>query len=118
MRAALLTLAVIASELTTPVANRVPELNVQKLCKMRSAGDKLMRQPESQSVTDCVREEGDAKQELIKIWEKTDSSIRARCESEAIALGTRSYLDLLSCLQMADDIKSAGKGTTQNRLKK
>ncbi len=118
MRAALLTLAVISSQLTTPVANRVPELNVEKLCKLRSAQDKIMRQPESQSVADCVREETDAKQDLIKIWEKTDGSIRARCVNEAIVLGTRSYLDFLSCLQITDDTKSAAKETKQNRAKK
>jgi hypothetical protein len=118
MRAALLTLAVIGSQLATSVAERVPELNVEKLCKQRSAQDKIMRQPESQSVADCVREEADAKQELIKIWEKTDRSIRARCENEATVLGTRSYLDFLACLQMADDMKSAGKATNQNPTKK
>jgi hypothetical protein len=118
MRAALLTLAVIGSQLTTPIAARLPELNVEKLCKLRSAGDKLMREPESQSVADCVREEADAKRELIKIWEKTDSSIRARCDAEAIVLGTRSYLDLLSCLQLANDLKSATKETNQKRTRK
>jgi hypothetical protein len=118
MRAALLALAVIGCQLTTQVAGRLPELNVDKLCKLRSAGDKLMRQPESQSVADCVRDEADAKQELIKIWAQTDSSIRARCLDEAAVLGTRSYLDFLSCLQIADDIKSAGKATNQNQIRK
>ncbi len=118
MRAALLTLAVIGSQLTTAIAGRLPELNVEKLCKQRSAEDKIMREPESQSVADCVREETDAKQELTKIWANTDGSIRARCEHEAIALGTRRYLDLLSCLQIADDTKSVGKETKQNRARK
>ena len=118
MRAALLTLTVIASQLTTPVATRVPELNVEKLCKSRSADDKIMREPESQSVADCVREEADAKQELTKIWAETDSLIRARCDAEAVVLGTQSYLDLLACLQLANDIKSFTKGTGQDRLRK
>jgi hypothetical protein len=111
MKATLLTLAVLSSQLTTAVATRLPELKVERLCKLRSADDKIMRQPESQSVTDCVREEADAKQELIKIWASTDSAVRARCQGEAAVLGTRSYLDYLSCLQMADDLKSAAKDT-------
>jgi hypothetical protein len=118
MRAALLTFAVLGSQLTIPIAERLPELNVEKLCKFRSAGDKLMRQPESQSVPDCVRDETTAKQDLIKIWGQTDSSIRARCLGEAAVLGTRSYLDFLSCLQLADDTKSAAKATNQNRTRK
>ena len=118
MRAALLTLTVIASQLTTPVATRVPELNVEKLCKLRSEDDKIMREPKPQSVADCVREEADVKQELTKIWAETDSSIRARCEGEAVMLGTRSYLDLLACLQLAKDIRAFTKGTGQDRLRK
>ena len=118
MRLALLTLAVIASHFMTSASLRVPDLNVEKLCKSRSAVDKMMREPETQSVADCVREQAEAKQELSKIWAQTDSSIRDRCEREAIALGTPGYLDLLNCLQMAEDIKSSGKGANQNRTKK
>jgi len=117
MRAALLTLAIIGSQLTTPVAKRVPELNVEKLCELRAADDKIMREPQSQSVADCVREEADAKRELIKIWSETDGLIRDRCVSEAVALGTKSYLDLLSCLLIANDTESAVK-ETKNRTKK
>jgi hypothetical protein len=115
MRAALLTLAVIGSQLTTPVSERVPDINVQKLCKSRQAADKTMREPEPRSVTDCVREENDAKQELVKIWAKSDSVMRDRCEDEAVALGTRTYLDLLTCLQIADDTRPAGKGRAKSK---
>jgi hypothetical protein len=118
MKAAVLTLAVLGSQLTTPIATRLPELNTGKVCKLRSADDKIMRQPESQSMADCVREETEAKQELIKIWPTTDSAIRARCQGEAVVLGTRSYLDFLACLQMADDLKSAAKDTSQSKTRK
>jgi hypothetical protein len=64
-----------------------------------------MRFPELQSVADCVHEETDAKQNLRTLWGTTPGSIRARCESDAVALGTRTYLDLLTCIQMADDVK-------------
>jgi hypothetical protein len=105
MKAALLSLALFGTGLMTPVSDRVPELNVDALCKARSAEDKLMRFPELQSVADCVHEETDAKQNLRTLWGTTPGSIRARCESDAVALGTRTYLDLLTCIQMADDVK-------------
>ncbi len=110
MKAALLTLAVIGSELVRPASQQVPEINVDKMCKSSSADAKIMGQREPRSVPDCVREENEAKQELVKIWGTADSAIRDRCQSEAIALGTRTYLDLLSCLQIADDTRSASKG--------
>ena len=110
MRSALLTLAVMGSQLTTPVSYRVPDVNVERLCKSRSADNKIMHEPDSQSVADCVREEAGAKQDLTKIWTQTDRLIRDRCVAEAAALGTGGYIDLLSCLQMADDIRPGVRG--------
>ena len=40
MKVALLSLAIFGTELMTPVSDRVPELNVDALCKARSADDK------------------------------------------------------------------------------
>jgi hypothetical protein len=77
-----------------------------------------MREPEHQKVPDCVREEGDAKQDLLRIWSTADRSIRARCVGEAGALGTRSYLDFLACLQMTADIDGAAKQGKRNRAGK
>jgi hypothetical protein len=118
MKAPLLMVTVIGSQLTAAAASGPPELNVERLCKARSASDRLMREPEHQKVPDCIREEGDAKQDLVKMWSKTDRSIRARCVSEAVALGTRSYLDFLACLQLTDDIRSAEKESNGNRTRK
>ena len=128
MRAALLMLATIGSQLMMPIAmapaataaeaKRVPDLNMQKLCKRRSADDRIMREPQSQSVAECVREENAAKQDLTSMWADVAGSIRDRCESEAIALDTRSYLDLRACLQIADDIRASQKAANQNRMRK
>lgn len=128
MRAALLMLATIGAQLMMPIAmapvataagaKRVPDLDLQKLCKRRSADDRIMREPQSQSAADCVREEKAAKQDLTAIWAETNGSIRDRCESEAIALDTRSYLDLLACLQITDDIRASQKAANQNRTRK
>lgn len=123
MNAALLSLALLGTPLLTPVSDRFPQLNVEALCKGRSAADKFMKLPESQSVADCVRDETDARQRLGPVWGSASLSIRARCQSEAAELGTRSYLDLLTCIQMAEDIKSQStpsptKGMSKNRSTK
>jgi hypothetical protein len=36
-------------------------------------------------------------------------SMRNQCESDARSLGTTGYLDLLTCVQMTEDIKSDSK---------
>jgi hypothetical protein len=119
MKVALLSLALFGTELMTPVSDRVPELNVDALCKARSADDKIMQLSVSQSVEDCMRDEKAAKQQLSTVWGSTFRPIRDRCESEVLfSLGTRSYLDLISCIQIGDDTRSvspATKGTSKNR---
>jgi hypothetical protein len=119
MKVALLSLAVFGTELMIPVSDRVPELNVDALCKARSADDKKMQISEMESVEDCVLDEKAAKQQLSTVWGSTSRPIRDRCKGEVLfSLGTRSYLDLISCIQIADDTKSvspATKGTSKNR---
>ena len=121
MKVALLSLALFGTELTTPISDRVPELRVEALCKARSAGYKLMRLPELESVADCVQDEKTAKQRLSTVWGTTSRPVRDRCVSEVLfSLGTRSYLDLLSCIQIAEDTKSTSpasalSGANQHR---
>ena len=106
MKVALLSLAVFGAQLTTPASDRLPELNVDAICKARSAEAKLMRIAETRSVAECVSDERDAKRELDTVWGSTSAPIRNQCESDGIILGTRSYLDLISCIQIANDTKS------------
>jgi hypothetical protein len=105
MKAMLLSLAILGAQLTVAVADNVPRIRVEALCKARSAADKMMDLPESQRVADCVQDEKTSKEKLDTLWNATASRVRARCKSDAIELGTLSYLDLLTCIQMADDVK-------------
>ena len=106
MKVAVLSLALVGAHITTPVSGRMPDLNVEALCKARSADAKLMKFTEAQNVADCIRDEKDAKQQLDGIWPLTPASVRARCISESIALGTRGYLDLVTCIQIDTGTKS------------
>jgi hypothetical protein len=118
MKVALLSLAVLGTQLTTPASDRLPQLNADALCRARSAEAKLMGMADSRSVAECVDEENDAKRELNAIWGSTSRSVRNVCESDAIALGTRGYLDLLACIYIAADTKSASTGAVSGASKK
>jgi hypothetical protein len=95
-----------------PVFGRMPELSVQAICKARLADARMLRSPPDQSMADCMRDEEAQKQMLNKVWASYAVSIRNRCVSDARALGTTSYLEILSCIQMSDDLKSTSHNET------
>ena len=94
---------------------QVPELNVKATCKTRLADARMVRSPPDQSMTDCMRDEESAKQQLDKLWTSTPVSIRNRCESDTRSLGMRSYLDVLSCIYIAVDSKPVPKKDAEKR---
>jgi hypothetical protein len=118
MMAVLLSLALLGVQMTTPASDRVPELKVDALCKARSAESKLVRMAETRSVEECVNDEDDAKRELNAVWGSTSGSIRNQCESDGISLGTRGYLDLFTCIQIAVDTKSVSTAAASHAGKK
>ena len=118
MKVALLSLAVLGAQLTTPASDRLPQLNVDALCKAMTADARLVGMATSRSVAQCVSEENDAKWELDAIWGSTSGSTRNQCESDGITLGTRGYLDLLSCIYIAVDTKSASTVAASSAGKK
>ena len=105
MKATLLSLAILGAEFTTAVADGVPKINIESLCRARSAEDRMMKLPEAQSVADCIQEQKTSREKLGTLWPATAGSMRARCRADAVALGTLSFVDLLTCLQLAEDIK-------------
>ena len=95
-----------------PAFGGEPELNVKAICEARSDDAKIMGSTPDQSVADCVRDEEATKQRLSTLWALTSVPIQNQCVSDARALGTTSYLDLFSCIQMAEDGKSIPKKGT------
>lgn len=105
----LLAFAALLSLLAPPAFGRGPELNIKAICKSRADDAKLLQSTSDQSIADCVHDEEDAKGKLGALWESTSATIRKRCETDARSLGTTSYLDLLTCIQMEEEMKSDSK---------
>jgi hypothetical protein len=112
MKRAFLLFAVVLPLSAPPAFGRAPELNVAAICKARSTDAKILRSRPDQSMADCMHDEESAKQQLSSLWESTSAAIRNQCESDARSLGTMSYLDLLACLQTANDVTSGSNKQT------
>jgi hypothetical protein len=122
MNGILFSLALLASPTVIPASDRVPELKVEALCKATSETDKAMGLALAQSFTDCMRDEAAAQQQLGTVWSTTKPALRDSCEGEAISEGTQSYVDLLTCIQMADAASTLAptpplRGASKNRNK-
>jgi hypothetical protein len=114
-RALLLAIVVLAGSIAAPASGRAPALNVGTLCRVRAADARIAQLSEGRNATDCVNEEKDARQQLDGIWDATKASIRKQCESDAIELGTRNYVDLLACIEIAEDTKSVATGGSRDQ---
>jgi hypothetical protein len=120
MKIALLSAALLGSQLVTPVSDSVPELNVAATCKATTADDKAMGLAEPQSYEKCMQDETAAQKQLATVWNANPGTLRDRCEGEATAAGSASYVDLLVCMQMADWAKPQSsapvlRGASKNR---
>lgn len=101
--------AVLLSLLTSPAFSGEPRLNVKAICKSREADAKILQSTPVQSMEDCMHDEETAKTQLSSLWASTSASVRSRCVSDAHSLGTTSYLDLLTCIQMEGEMKPGAR---------
>jgi hypothetical protein len=99
----------LATMVTGPAFAGALALNVQKICERRDAEAKILKSTTGKSIEECVRDEEAAHQQLNSLWDTTSADFRNQCTSDARALGMLSYLDLLTCLQMAEDMKAESR---------
>ena len=100
MRAALLCspLLFVLAVSSVCAAEEVPTLDVNSSCKAEAAVA-----PESRR--QCVKDEQDAHATLVQRWGQFPAADRQQCSAMATMGGTASYVELLTCLQMAGDAR-------------
>ncbi len=106
---ALLAFFVSLTVFAPPSFGREPKLNVEAICRSRENDAKMLRSTPAQSRADCEHDERAAKDQLDGVWPSTSAAIRNRCQSDARALGTTSYLDLLTCIEMKKEMQSGSR---------
>src|SRR5262249_3831793 len=87
-----------------PVLN-VPVLNVAPLCHALTDRSSLQLGIRNVSFDDCMKDEQNDRQTMINEWSTFSADDRRHCVSEATMGGESSYTDLLTCLEMARDVR-------------
>lgn len=82
---------------TAAFADEVPRFDVEAIC--RSAP--RLEPTDPNPVQSCVRDETEARNQLERQWASFSESQRNECVRETNVAGYPSYVDVLTCIQMA-----------------
>ena len=102
----LLSLAmVLCTQPIVALADDAPTFDVRATCRAESQGD-----PGAGTVAACMADEQKARETLVSQWAQFAPASKATCTQTTTDIsGARSYVELLTCLQIAKDVKSLPK---------
>ena len=86
------------SQLLIAVADRVPVFDTTPGCR-------AAQEVPSGRFEACMKDEAEARAQLAAQWETFVASDRATCTQNETTGGSPSYVELLTCLQMARDAR-------------
>jgi len=87
------------------IADEVPTFDVRKSCKAD-----VQAYQGSGTASGCMADEQNAQKILVSQWTQFAPENRTRCaQMVGDVAGTQSYVELLTCLQMAKDMKTLPK---------
>ena len=84
-----------------PAADRIPAFDIVRNCSAEVAS------VAGTEIADCTKDEIDAKNELTQRWSEFGASEKKTCTGEASTGGDKSYVELLTCLEMSSGEFSA-----------
>src|SRR5208283_5501709 len=107
----------LGAQLMMPVVDSVPQLNVEQVCEgiARQGGVTFHDPAIAQEKKNCLESEQAVRDELVKQWSNFNSADKISCVNESRMGGESSYTELLTCLEMARDVRAMhaqGNGPT------
>jgi hypothetical protein len=98
--------ALLAIGSATPAsADNYPKLNVAPLCHGITQQSALQEGFRDVTFDECIKAEQEDRETMIKEWATFTAAERAHCVAEATVGGESSYTDLVTCLEMARDVR-------------
>jgi len=115
---ALTLVAVATGAISVARSDQYPVLNVAPLCHGIVGQSSLQEGLASVTFDECMKAELADRETMIKEWSTFSSDDRTHCINEATMGGSSSYTDLITCLEMARDVRqlkseTAGSVSTQ-----
>jgi len=97
----------LGAQLMIPVTDSVPNLNVEQTCEgIAQQGGVTFHDPAiAQEKKECLDSEQAIRDQLSKQWSTFSAADRSACVRESTMGGDSSYTELLTCLEMARDVR-------------
>jgi hypothetical protein len=94
--------------LLVPIVDKVPSLSVEQVCEgIAQQGGVSFRDPNiAVEKKNCLDSEHATRDELAKQWSSFSAADKTACTNEATMGGDSSYTELLTCLEMARDVRA------------
>lgn len=105
-----------AARPTTSVSDRVPVINVEQVCQgIADQGASPFWENREKAKKHCLDTEEEVRNKLVTVWPRFDNADRHHCVNEARMGGELSYTELLTCLEMAADVRKIHEETDTTR---
>jgi len=104
----------LGAQLLMPVADSVPVLNVEQVCQgIAQQGGVTFHDPAiAQEKKECLESEQATRDEIVKQWSSFSAADKNSCVNESKMGGESSYTELLTCLEMARDVRAMRSAPT------
>jgi uncharacterized protein YecT (DUF1311 family) len=89
------------------VADTVPRFDIARGCRLENAASSGLA--EDEPLNKCKKDEQQALQQLQRRWSEFAESDRATCTNDTTNGDTPSYVELLTCLQEAQEARGLSK---------
>jgi hypothetical protein len=96
-----LPIVILASLPLTPIADAMPKFDIARECRSEGGPQGIQEK--------CAADEAQARDQLQPLWTQSSAVDRTGCVKEAGSDGSPSYVELLTCLEMARDVKKLPK---------
>jgi uncharacterized protein YecT (DUF1311 family) len=100
---------VLGTQFVMPIADGVPKFAIARECRLDSTQAFDLGAGLNETVKRCVADEQQALTQLQTQWSQFRDPDKAQCTEETHIGGTPSYVDLLTCLQMAKEARRLPK---------
>ena len=99
---------ILSAHLIMPVADSVPTLNVEQVCQgiAQQGGVSFHDTDIAEEKKNCLDSEKAIRDELVKEWSSFAPTDKTACTNESRMGGDSSYTELLTCLEMARDVRT------------